>query len=81
MRAAMKAVVEGLSSINKAALDHNVSITTLKDWLSGHVEHGVNPGPRAYLENEEAELASLNTMLPLGMENYTNILCLLLGQQ
>ena len=44
----MKAVEEGLSSINKAALDHNTSITTLYDRLSGCVERSVNPGPRPY---------------------------------
>lgn len=59
MKAAMRAVEEGLSTINKAALDHDVPKTTLKDRLSGRVVHGVKPGPRPYLErSEETELAS-----------------------
>ena len=59
MRAAIKAAEEGSSSISKAALDHGVPKTTLRDRLSGRVEHGVKPGPRPYLEEtEEAELAS-----------------------
>lgn len=58
MKAAMKAVEKG-SSIRKAALDHDVPKTTLKDCLSGRVEHGVKPGPRPYLErSEETQLAS-----------------------
>ena len=59
MKAAIKAVEEGSSSINKAARDHDVPKTTLKDCLNGCVEHGVNPGPKPYLErSEETELAS-----------------------
>ena len=55
----MKVVEEGSSTVNKAALDHGVPKTTLKDWLGGRVQHGVNPGLKPYLDNsEETELAS-----------------------
>ena len=49
----MKAVRKGPISINKAALLHGVPPTTLKDRLSGRVEHGTKPGPVKYLNNEE----------------------------
>ena len=58
MEAAMKAVKSG-SGINKAAQDHGVPKTTLKDRLSGNVLHGQKPGPKAYLrESEERELGA-----------------------
>ena len=57
MQAAMKAAVEGLLSINQAAAEHGVPKSSLKDWLSGKVQHGTNPGRRPYLtESEEREL-------------------------
>ena len=39
MKAAMKVVKEGLSTISKGALDHNVPKTNLQDRLSDRVEH------------------------------------------
>ena len=54
----MKAVEEGLG-INKAAGDHGVPASTLKDRVSGRVKHGVKPGPKPYLcLVEEHELGS-----------------------
>ena len=32
-------------SISSAARDHGIPVTTLKDRLSGRVQHGTNPGP------------------------------------
>ena len=52
MKAAIQAVKEG-QSVSKAARDHGVPKTTLYDRISGKVIHGVNPGPRPYLSNEE----------------------------
>ena len=48
MEAAMKAVESG-SGINKAARDHGVPSTTLKDRINGKVEHGRKPGPKVIL--------------------------------
>ena len=58
MVAAIEAFRNGSSpSINRAAKDHNVPPSTLKDRLSGRVKHGSNPGPSPYLTaEEEAEL-------------------------
>ena len=58
MVAAMEAVETGKSGINRAAVDHGVPKTTLKNRLSGHVKHGKKPGPECYLNEEEKELAS-----------------------
>ena len=56
MEAAMKAVESG-SENNKAAQDHGVPSTTLKDRKNGKVEHGKKPAPQSYLSNfEEREL-------------------------
>ena len=56
MVAAMKAVEDGVG-INQSARDHGVPRTTLKDRISGKVQHGRKPGPRSYLSNvEEREL-------------------------
>ena len=52
MLAALKAVESG-TEINKAAREHRVSATTLKDRVSGCVAHGTKPGPRPYLSAEE----------------------------
>ena len=39
-------------------MECGVPCTTLKDHISGHVEHGVNSGPVTYLnKEEERELA------------------------
>ncbi len=46
MEAAIRAVQSSSAvSINRAAKDHNVPVTTLKDRLSGRVIHGTNPLP------------------------------------
>ena len=59
MTAAIEAVEYGNSSINRAAMTHGVPKTTLKDRLSGRVEHGSKPGPDPYLnDEEEAELST-----------------------
>ena len=44
--------------MNRAALEHSVPRTTLKDRLSGRIIHGSNIGPKPYLtQDEEKELA------------------------
>ena len=58
MEAALKAVADG-QGINRAAGDHGVPRTTLKDRVSGKVKHGTKPGPKPYLStNEESELSA-----------------------
>ena len=58
IRAALKAVQEG-AGINRAAGDHGIPASTLKDRVSGRVKHGVKPGPKPYLcKEEEIELSS-----------------------
>ena len=52
MLAALKAVESG-TGINKAAREHGVPATTLKDRVSGRVAHGIKSGPRPYLSTEE----------------------------
>ena len=47
------AVEDGICSVNQATTDHDVPKTTLKDRLSGCVTHGINPGPRPYLDKTE----------------------------
>ena len=59
MKEAMKAVHDGKMSINRAAVEHGVPPTTLKDRLSGRVKHGTKPGPRPYLSPEEEEEVAL----------------------
>jgi len=54
MKAAMKAVSEGLS-VNQASRYYGVPKTTLHDRVSGRVIHGVKPGPRPYLSPAEEE--------------------------
>ena len=53
MIAALKAVREGEEGVNRVAALYGVPRTTLKDRLSGSVTHGVNPGPRPYLDSKE----------------------------
>ena len=52
MEKAMEAVMSGVG-INRAAMEHGVPRTTLKDRISGRVDHGDNPGPAPYLSKEE----------------------------
>ena len=57
MAAAMEAV-RGGSGINRAADEHGVPRTTLKDRVSGRVAEHAKPGPRPYLvPSEERQLA------------------------
>ena len=42
---AIEAVKEGRMGVNHAAKEHGVPSMTLKDRLSGRVEHGKNLGP------------------------------------
>ena len=60
MEAAIREVESGRAvSINRAAIDHGVPPTTLKDRLSGRVVDGTKPGRLSYLtDGEEAELES-----------------------
>ena len=51
---AMDAVKQG-SSVKRAAEQHGVPRTTLRDHISGHVQHGKKPGPEPYLNREEEE--------------------------
>lgn len=58
MLAAMSAV-KGGSHIKRAAEEHGVPVSTLRDRISGRVVHGTKPGPKPYLSTtEEAELSS-----------------------
>ena len=52
MKAALEAVASG-SSISRAAVDHGVPATMLKDRLAGWVQHGDKPGPKPYLDQDE----------------------------
>ena len=57
MEEALKAVASGMG-INKAATEHNVPRTTLKDRISGRVQHKSNSGlPRYLNEDEEKDFA------------------------
>ena len=61
---AIEAVKEGRMGVNHAAKEHGVPRTTLKDRLSGRVEHGKKPGPIPYFNsNEEDELATFSKRL------------------
>ena len=53
MLQAMEAVKSGSIGMNRAAIEHGVPRTTLKDRLSGRVIHGTNIGPKPYLTQEE----------------------------
>ncbi len=51
----MKEVAEGVG-VNRAAMDFGVPKTTLKDRVSGKVQHGCKPGKVHYVtSNEEKE--------------------------
>ena len=56
METAMEAVMNGKTSINKAAVMYNVPCTSLKDRLSGKVVHGTRPGPKRYLNELEEKV-------------------------
>ena len=49
-------------SANKAADLHGVPRSTLKDHLSGRVEHGKNPGPQPYLTCDEEQKLSAHLL-------------------
>ena len=55
---AMEAVNSGETGPNQAAREFDVPATTLKDKLSGRVNHGSKPGPAPYLTEEERELVA-----------------------
>ena len=54
MIAAMKAVEDG-GAVGGAAREHGVPYSTLKNRVSGRVEHGTRPGPKPYLNTEGQE--------------------------
>ena len=54
MEKAMEAVMSG-GGINRAAMEHGVPRTTLKDCLSGRVDHGDNPGPGTLLKQRRGK--------------------------
>lgn len=51
----MKAV-EGGEGVYKAAGDHGVPISTLRDRVIGKVKHGTKPGPKPYLDSKEGQI-------------------------
>ena len=58
MVAAMTAVKGGVH-IKRAAEEHGVPASTLRDRISRRVVHGTKPGPNPYLSStEESELSS-----------------------
>ena len=69
IKEALKAVASGMG-INKAATEHNVPRTTLKDRISGRVQHKSNSGlPRYLNEDEEKDFAKfLKDMASVGYE-------------
>ena len=55
----MEFVEDGEGSINQAATVHGVPKSTLKDRVSGRVQHGSKPGPEPYFsKEEEAEIST-----------------------
>jgi hypothetical protein len=57
MEEAINAVKKGIG-VNRAALDHGIPKSTLKDRISGQITHGTKPGPKTYLNpQEEKQLA------------------------
>lgn len=69
MTGAMKAIADGLFSVNRAAEEFGVPRSTLKDRISGKVVHGARSGPSPYLSSvEEDELAKfLLTCTDIGL--------------
>ena len=67
MVAAITAVKNGML-IKRAAEEHGVPTTTLRDRINGSVVHGTKPGPKPYLsKSEEGELKSfLKTCTDIG---------------
>ena len=57
MEAAIEAVKSG-SGINRAAIDHGIPPTTLKDRLSGKVKQEASGRPRYLNKDEEAKLSN-----------------------
>ena len=54
----MNHVFSGTIGVIKVAHNHGVLLTTLKDRISGRVQHGTISGPKCYLnEEEEGEVA------------------------
>ena len=53
---AMNAVTSNEMGVNKAAAQHKVPPTTLKNRLSGRVKHGTKLRSRSYLTKNEDEL-------------------------
>ena len=65
MVAAIKAVESGMG-VKRAAEQHGVPLTTLRDRISGRVIHGTKAGPKPYLnQEEEKELAPSTSKLTL----------------
>ena len=63
MVAAIKVVEKNKSGINQAAITHNMPKTTLKDRLSGRVQHGSKAGPKpCFDDEEESELFDFSKM-------------------
>ena len=54
MKAALKAVEDGQSV--SGARDYGIPKTTLFDYVSGRVIHGVKPGPRPHLSPRERKV-------------------------
>jgi len=51
----MKAVKYSKMGVNRAAKEYAVPMTTLKDRLSGKVQHGRKSGPKPYLSLDKEE--------------------------
>ena len=59
MIAAMEFVEDGEGSINQVVTVHGMPKSTLKDRLSGRVQHGSKPGIQPYFsKEEEAEIST-----------------------
>lgn len=78
MLAAIAAVKSGVA-VKRAAEEHSVPPSTLRDRVSGRVVHGTKPGPRPYLSGEEElELSSfLKTCTEVGYgKTRRDVLCI-----
>jgi len=53
MKEAIDAVKSGKNGANRAAKDHGVPATALKNWLSGRVQKDTNSVPSGYLNDKE----------------------------